>query len=87
MEELLICRNEEYNNIFFCKYDNANMYVWKERIAEENLYAIVKYKGRFEVLKVIGIANLLNEFTKDFEEREVMKLVEMEQEEKENGTS
>lgn len=84
MEELLICSNEKYQNICFCKYDKENIYVWGDRIEEENLYAIVKYKGRFEVLKVVGMANLLNEFAKDFAEREVVKLLEMEQEKKEN---
>lgn len=87
MQELLICSNEEYHKIYFCKYNNANIYVWSDRIEEENLYAIVKYKGRFEILKIIGIANFLNEFAEDFEEREVVKLLEMEQEEKENGSN
>lgn len=87
MQELLICGNEKYHNMCFCKYDKENIYVWGNRIKEENLYVIVKYKGRFEILKVIGMAELANEFAKDFAEREVVKLLEMEQEEKENEQS
>lgn len=87
MQELLICSNEEYHKIYFCKYNKENTYVWSDRIEEENLYAIVKYKGRFEILKVIGMADFINEFAKDFEEREVVQLLEMKQEEKENEQS
>lgn len=87
MQELLVCINEEYHKIYFCKYNKENIYVWSNRIEENNLYAIVKYRGRFEILKVIGMADFINEFAKDFEEREVVQLVEMEQEEKENEQS
>ena len=87
MEELLICINEEYHKIYFCKYNKENIYVWSKRIEENNLYAIVKYRGRFEALKVIGMADFINEFAKDFEEREVVQLLELEQEEKENEQS
>ena len=87
MQELLICSNEKYHNICFCKYNKENIYVWSGRIEEKNLYAIVKYRGRFEILKVIGMADFMNEFEKDLEEREVVQLLEMEQEEKENEQS
>ena len=87
MQELLVCINEEYHKIYFCKYNKENIYVWSNRIEENNLYAIVKYRGRFEILKVIGMADFINEFAKDFEERELVQLVEIEQEEKENEQS
>ena len=87
MQELLICIDEKYHKIYFCKYNKENIYVWSGRIEEKNLYAIVKYRGRFEILKVIGMADFINEFAKDFEEREVVQLLEMEQEEKENEQS
>lgn len=59
MSELLICKKQCNNDIGFYSYNSKKLFVWNEKIEKNNLYAVAKVGGSYEVVKVIGLANCL----------------------------
>ena len=59
MSELLVCKNQYNGSIGFYSYNSEKMFVYNEKIEKNNLYAVAKVGGSYEVVKVIGLADCL----------------------------
>lgn len=59
MSELLICKKQCNNDIGFYSFNPEDVIVWHEKIEKNNLYAVAKVGGRYEAVKVIGLADCL----------------------------
>ena len=57
MRELLICKYQNNRNVGFYSYNSEKLFVWNEKIEKNNLYAVTKVEGCYEILKVIGLAD------------------------------
>lgn len=59
MSELLVCKKQYNNNVGFYSYNPKDVIVWNEKIEKNNLYAVAKVGGSYEVVQVIGLAHCL----------------------------
>lgn len=59
MSELLVCKKQYNNNVGFYSFNPEDVIVWHEKIEKNNLYAVAKVGGSYEVVQVIGLADCL----------------------------